>query len=185
MPRPAPSTEEVPPPTLQLDPSRRYTVTLDTNCGTIEIQLAAKEAPKIAADFAYLVKKGYYNDLTFHRIVPGFVIQGGDPKGNGTGGPSWQVVEAPPSGFHYTKGSVAMAKGGTAPAGTASSQFFIVTGASGERLPPEYAVVGHVIGSEKAVEAIAGVPTESLEGGGEASYPRAAMVIEKATLSVH
>ncbi len=182
MPRPAPSSEEVPPPTLQLNPALHYTVRLDTNCGQIVIALAAKEAPKIAASFAYLVKRGYYNDLTFHRIVPGFVIQGGDPKGNGTGGPSWEVVEPPPAGLRYTKGVVAMAKGATAPAGTSSSQFFIVTG-SDVNLPDEYALVGHVVGSEKAVEAIAKVPTEAPEGGGEASFPRAAVVIEKATLT--
>jgi peptidyl-prolyl cis-trans isomerase B (cyclophilin B) len=122
--------------------------------------------------------------LTFHRVVPGFVIQGGDPNGNGTGGPSWEVVEPPPANLRYTKGVVAMAKGGTAPSGASGSQFFIVTGST-VNLPPAYALVGHVVSGEKAVEAISHVPTEAAPEGGEASKPRVPIVIEKATLSVH
>jgi cyclophilin family peptidyl-prolyl cis-trans isomerase len=184
---PAPASragEQAAKPTEQLDPSRSYTVSLATNCGPIVIQLAVKEAPKTTASFAHLVQIGYYNDLTFHRVVPAFVIQGGDPAGNGTGGPSWSIVEPPPANLRYTKGVVAMAKGGTAPSGTSSSQFFIVTGAR-VNLPPVYALVGHVVGSERAVEAISRVPTEAPPEGGEASKPRAPMVIEKATLNVH
>lgn len=170
-------------PSGQLDPARTYTVRLITNCGPIVIQLAVKEAPKTTASVAHLVQLGYYNDLTFHRVVPGFVIQGGDPKGNGTGGPSWEVVEAPPANLHYTKGVVAMAKGGEAPSGASGSQFFIVTG-SNVNLPPVYALLGRVVGSEKAVEAIAHAPTEAPPEGGPPSRPRAPIVIERATLSV-
>jgi peptidyl-prolyl cis-trans isomerase B (cyclophilin B) len=184
VPAPAPRPGETPKPTGALDPSHSYTVTLATNCGPIVIQLAVHEAPKTTNSFAHLAQIGYYNDLTFHRVVPRFVIQGGDPAGNGTGGPNWSIVEPPPAGLRYTKGVVAMAKGGTAPSGTSSSQFFIVTGAS-TNLPPEYALVGHVIGSERAVEAISRVPTEAPPEGGPASKPRAPMVIERATLSVH
>jgi peptidyl-prolyl cis-trans isomerase B (cyclophilin B) len=192
---PTPGCRHVPPPasrageqaskpSTRLDPARSYTVTLQTNCGPIAIQLAVREAPETTSSFAHLVQVGYYNDLTFHRIVSGFVIQGGDPNGNGTGGPSWQIVEPPPKNLRYTKGTVAMAKSGNAPAGASGSQFFIVTGSS-VNLPPVYALVGHVIGGEKAVEAIARVPTEAAEGGGEASRPRVPVVIERATLSVH
>ena len=184
---PAPASregEQASKPTEGLDPSHSYTVRLDTNCGPIVIQLAVSEAPKTTASFAHLVRIGYYNDLTFHRVVPGFVIQGGDPNGNGTGGPNWQVVEPPPAHLLYTKGVVAMAKGGSAPSGTSSSQFFIVTG-SLVNLPPVYALAGRVIGSERAVEAISRVPTEAGAEGGEASKPRSPMVIEKATLMVH
>jgi peptidyl-prolyl cis-trans isomerase B (cyclophilin B) len=184
VPAPAPRAGETPKPTEQLDPSRSYTVTLATNCGPIVIALAVHEAPKTTSSFAHLVQIGYYNDLTFHRVVPGFVIQGGDPAGNGTGGPNWSIVEPPPANLRYTKGVVAMAKGGTAPAGTSGSQFFIVTGANAG-LPPVYALVGHVIGSERAVEAISRVPTGAPPEGGPASKPRAPMVIEKATLNVH
>jgi peptidyl-prolyl cis-trans isomerase B (cyclophilin B) len=183
---PAPASragEQASKPTGQLDPARSYTVRLATNCGPIVIQLAVKEAPKTTASFAHLVQIGYYNDLTFHRVVAGFVIQGGDPNGNGSGGPSWEVVEPPPANLRYTKGVVAMAKGGSAPSGASSSQFFIVTG-SNANLPPVYALAGHVISGESAAEAIAHVPTEASPEGGEASKPRVPIVIERATLSV-
>lgn len=170
--------------TGQLNPAQSYTVRLTTNCGPIVIQLAVAQAPKTTASFAHLVQIGYYNDLTFHRIVAGFVVQGGDPNGNGTGGPSWQVVEPPPANLRYTKGVVAMAKGPTAPSGASGSQFFIVVGPN-VNLPPVYAFVGHVVSGEAAVEAIARVPTEAPPEGGEASKPRVPIVIERATLSVH
>jgi len=183
---PAPASragEEASKPTTRLDPASSYTVRLITNCGPIVIQLAVKEAPKTAASFAHLVQVGYYNGLTFHRVVPGFVIQGGDPKGNGTGGPSWVVVEPPPAKLQYTKGVVAMAKAGSAPSGASGSQFFIVSGES-TNLPPVYALVGHVVSGEKTVETISHVPTEASAEGGEASKPRIPIVIEHATLSV-
>jgi peptidyl-prolyl cis-trans isomerase B (cyclophilin B) len=184
---PAPASragEEVSKPTAQLDPAHSYTVRLATNCGPIVIQLAVKEAPKTTASFVHLVQTGYYNGLTFHRVVPGFVIQGGDPNGNGTGGPKWEVVEPPPSSLQYTKGVVAMAKSSSAPSGASGSQFFIVAGPS-TNLPPEYALVGHVVSGEAAVETISHVPTEAAPEGGESSKPRVPIVIEHATLSVH
>jgi cyclophilin family peptidyl-prolyl cis-trans isomerase len=176
---PAPASrvgEQASKPTTQLDPARSYTVRLVTNCGTIVIQLAVKEAPKTTSSFAHLVKLGYYNGLTFHRVVTEFVIQGGDPNGNGTGGPSWGIVEPPPATLRYTKGVVGMAKSASAPSGASGSQFFVVTGST-VGLPPVYALVGRVVGGEPAVEAISHVPTER-------ETPRAPMVIERATLSV-
>jgi peptidyl-prolyl cis-trans isomerase B (cyclophilin B) len=183
---PAPASragEQASKPTAQLDPTRSYTVRLATNCGAIVIELAVKEAPKTTSSFAHLVKLGYYDGLTFHRVVAGFVIQGGDPNGDGSGGPSWEIVEPPPANLRYTKGVVAMAKGATAPSGASGSQFFIVTGSS-INLPPAYALVGHVLSGEQAVEAISRVGTEASPAGGEASKPRAPMVIERATLRV-
>jgi len=184
---PAPASragEQASKPTARLDPARGYTVRLATSCGVIVIQLAVREAPKTTASFAHLVQIGYYNGLTFHRVVAGFVIQGGDPNGNGSGGPSWGVVEPPPANLHYTKGVVAMAKSGSTPSGASGSQFFIVAGSS-TNLPPVYALVGHVIRGDGAVEAISKVPTEAAAEGGEASKPRIPIVIERATLSVH
>ena len=172
--------ERAPAPTHQLDPERTYGVTLETNCGAIAIELDVKRAPKTAASFASLVHRGFYNGLTFHRIVPGFVIQGGDPNGNGTGGPGYHVVEAPPHNLQYTKGIVAMAKTGGEPSGSSGSQFFIVTGADAG-LPPQYALVGKVVGGEDAVEAISKVNSEGPDA--EDSTPRIPVVIEKATLS--
>ena len=96
----------------ELDRSKTYVATIDTNCGEFEITLDAKRAPKTGGSFKYLADKGFFDGLGFHRIVPGFVIQGGDPKGNGSGGPGYSVVEAPPEDLAYTKGVVAMAKTG-------------------------------------------------------------------------
>ncbi len=125
---PAPrGTQHVPRPTGGLNPAKHYVVTLATNCGAISIQLDVKRAPKTTASFAYLVRRGFYNDLTFHRVAANFVIQGGDPNGDGSGGPGYTVVEPPPASLHYTRGTVAMAKTATDPAGASGSQFFIVT----------------------------------------------------------
>ena len=102
---------------------------MQTSCGTFEIALDTKRAPKTTNSFAYLADEGFYDDLTFHRIVPGFVIQGGDPLGTGTGGPGYSVDEKPPANLAYTKGTVAMAKSSAEPPGRSGSQFFVVTGA--------------------------------------------------------
>jgi peptidyl-prolyl cis-trans isomerase B (cyclophilin B) len=124
-----------------------------TNCGDFEITLDAKRSPKTGGSFQSLAEKGFYDGTTFHRIVAGFVIQGGDPKGDGTGGPGYSVVEAPPQDLVYTKGVVAMAKTGTEPAGTSGSQFFVVT-AEDAQLPPDYALLGKVTGGQDVVDKI-------------------------------
>ncbi len=165
-------------PTTRLNPKLHYTVKMITNCGEIDIALAVREAPKTSASFASLVQRGFYDDLTFHRIVPGFVIQGGDPLGTGLGGPGYTTVEAPPAGFKYQIGSVAMAKTSTEPNGSAGSQFFIIVGAQGAALPPQYAIAGHVSGGLKAVNAIAQVPTSP-----STQMPLVPVVISSATLS--
>lgn len=182
MPFPSPHFgRRAPAPDLTLDPNRRYIVTLYTNCGEIGIELAAREAPRTAASFAWLVGRGFYNGLTFHRIVPGFVIQGGDPNGNGSGGPGYTIVEPPPADIRYVAGTVAMAKTPRQPPGASGSQFFIVTAADAG-LPPEYALVGRVVSGQQTVEAIERVPT-TVGLDGENSSPREAVVIERATLS--
>jgi peptidyl-prolyl cis-trans isomerase B (cyclophilin B) len=140
-------------PGLQLDPSKTYTATVSTSCGDFKIQLDVKRAPKTTASFVYLAREGFYDDTTFHRIVPGFVIQGGDPLGNGTGGPGYGVVEAPPQSLSYTRGVVAMAKGGTEPFGASGSQFFVVTGEDAG-LPPQYALLGKVTEGQDVVDTI-------------------------------
>jgi peptidyl-prolyl cis-trans isomerase B (cyclophilin B) len=175
------SGEQEPMPSLRLDPSRTYTVSLLTNCGPIEIELDVAQAPRTTASFAWLVQRGFYDDLTFHRVVPGFVIQGGDPNGNGTGGPGYQVVEPPPASLQYTQGIVAMAKTPADPSGTSGSQFFIVTGANAN-LPPQYALVGRVVAGADTVQAISRIPT-AVGADGEQSSPSRPIVIEKATLS--
>jgi peptidyl-prolyl cis-trans isomerase B (cyclophilin B) len=140
-------------PKERLDPERTWTLTFDTSCGTFVVTLDLDSAPATAASLVSLAKSGFYDDTVFHRIVPGFVIQGGDPTQTGTGGPGYSTVDTPVSGATYTKGVVAMAKTADEPAGTAGSQFFVVTG-DDVGLPPEYAVVGTVTDGLDVVERI-------------------------------
>ena len=159
----APAPKEVtdlPKPKERLRRGRTYEATVVTSCGDFVIELDARRAPRTGGSFKYLADKGFYDGLTFHRIVAGFVIQGGDPRGDGTGGPGYSVVEAPPSGLSYTKGVVAMAKGATEKPGTSGSQFFVVT-AEDAQLPPEYALLGKVTKGLDVVERIGVVPTDS------------------------
>jgi peptidyl-prolyl cis-trans isomerase B (cyclophilin B) len=120
------------PPNRDLDPHRTYTVTVVTNCGTFAFTLAVRQSPKTAASMDYLVKRDFFNGLTFHRVVAGFVIQGGDPLGNGSGGPGYTVVEPPPQSTQYVRGDVAMAKTQTDPRGASGSRLG-VSGAAGSR----------------------------------------------------
>jgi cyclophilin family peptidyl-prolyl cis-trans isomerase len=130
-------------PTADLDPSKTYTLEFDTSCGSFTVTLDAELAPKTSASLVALARDGYFDDTIFHRVVPGFVIQGGDPTQSGAGGPGYSTVDVPPSGSAYTQGVVAMAKSGVEAPGTAGSQFFVVTGEDAG-LPPEYAIVGEV-----------------------------------------
>jgi peptidyl-prolyl cis-trans isomerase B (cyclophilin B) len=158
---PAPKGEgHLPKPTAKLAPGKTYVATVSTNCGDFQITLDAKRAPKTGGSFRSLADKGFYDGTTFHRIVEGFVIQGGDPKGDGTGGPGYSVVEAPPKNLAYTKGVVAMAKTGSEPPGTSGSQFFVVT-AEKAPLPPDYALLGKVTSGEDVVEKIGVAQTDS------------------------
>jgi peptidyl-prolyl cis-trans isomerase B (cyclophilin B) len=120
-----------------------YSAVFVTNCGTFTVRLAAKTSPRTVASFVALARSGYFDRTIFHRIVPGFVIQGGDPTQTGTGGPGYETVDAPPTGTQYVRGVVAMAKTQTEPAGAAGSQFFVVTGAN-VGLPPDYGILGRV-----------------------------------------
>lgn len=166
-------------PTAGLDRGRRYTVALDTSCGTIEIRLDQRSAPHAAASFASLARKGFFDRTVFHRIVPGFVIQGGDPTASGTGGPGYSTVDKPAADTTYTKGIVAMAKAGTEPPGTAGSQFYIVT-APDAGLPPDYAVIGKVVGGQDVVQKIGKLGDPA---SGEAGTPVKPVVIKEATVN--
>lgn len=176
---PEPKTPEVEgPPPLEIDPAAQYTAVLDTSCGEIEIALDAASAPSVVNNFVALARQGFYDDTSFHRAAEDFVIQGGDPAGDGTGGPGYTIEgEVPAEGTGYEVGTVAMAKGGDDPAGSAASQFFIVTNppaAPGQGLdflntePYEYALLGNVTNGldvARAIEALAppegdGPPTQ-------------------------
>jgi len=163
-----------------LDPSKRWDVRFTTNCGSFTIRLDTKRAPKTAASFAYLVRRGFYDGLTFHRIAPSFVIQGGDPAGNGSGGPGYTIVEKPPSDLKYWHGVVAMAKTGTEPDGASGSQFFVVVGQDAQ-LPPQYALAGRVVQGLEAVDTIGVQPLQ--DQASTDGPPADPIVIESATLS--
>jgi peptidyl-prolyl cis-trans isomerase B (cyclophilin B) len=130
-------------PRTALDPAKTYGVTIETNCGSFTITLDQQQSPDATSAFVSLAQSGFFDRTTFHRIVPGFVIQGGDPTGTGTGGPGFSTLDPPRPTAHYTRGVVAMAKTGAEPPGTAGSQFFVVT-ADDAGLPPDYAVIGTV-----------------------------------------
>jgi len=165
-------------PTTLLDPAKTYDVTLETNCGSFTFRLDQKQSPHAAAAFVDLVKKGYFDNTTFHRIVPGFVIQGGDPTGTGNGGPGFTTVDTPPPGAAYTHGVVAMAKTSVQPPGTAGSQFFVVT-ASDAGLSPDYAIIGKVVKGLSVVDHIGTFGKADDETG----TPTEVVVIQKATIT--
>jgi peptidyl-prolyl cis-trans isomerase B (cyclophilin B) len=145
-----------------LDSAKTYVATVSTSMGDFDITLDSKQAPKTGGSFKSLADKGFYDKLTFHRVVPGFVIQGGDPNGDGSGGPDYSVEETPPQDLKYTKGVVAMAKTQDEPAGTSGSQFFVVT-ANDAQLPPDYALLGKVTSGQDVVDKIGRVKTDDTE----------------------
>ena len=140
---PDPREETREAPTTPLAAGTSYSLVFDTSCGTLTVALDLESAPKTAASLVALAEDGYYDDTIIHRVVPNFVIQGGDTTQTGGGGPGYQTVDPPPRDASYVKGVVAMAKAETDPVGAAGSQFFVVTGADAG-LPPLYAIVGKV-----------------------------------------
>lgn len=150
------------------------TATVETSCGTFTVALDTARAPQTASSFAYLARRGLYDDTVFHRVIPGFIVQGGDPTGTGTGGPGYSVDEQPPRNLSYTRGVVAMAKSPVEPPGRSGSQFFVVTAADAG-LTPDYALVGRVSSGLDVVQRI-----EQL--GTPAGIPRAPVIIRRVTI---
>jgi peptidyl-prolyl cis-trans isomerase B (cyclophilin B) len=163
-------------PTERLDPEKTWTLRFETSCGDFVVTLDTTAAPATAASLVSLAEQGFFDDTVFHRIVPGFVIQGGDPTQSGTGGPGYSTVDAPTPGAAYTKGVVAMAKTQTEPAGTSGSQFFVVTGED-IGLDPDYAIVGEVTEGLDVVELIGTLGDPATE------QPLQPIVIESVTAS--
>ena len=145
--------ETLEPPSGTLDPTKTWKLTFETSCGNFTVELDLRLAPETTASLVQLARERFYDDTVFHRIVPGFVIQGGDPTRSGEGGPGYATLDVPPRTVRYTKGVVAMAKSGFEPPGTSGSQFFVVT-AEDAGLQPEYAVVGEVTEGLDVVERI-------------------------------
>jgi peptidyl-prolyl cis-trans isomerase B (cyclophilin B) len=164
-------------PTSALDRAKTYDAIVSTSCGTFTIRLDVKHSPKTTASFVSLARRHFFDKTVFHRIVPGFVIQGGDPLGNGQGGAGYDIVEAPPSSTHYTLGVAAMAKAPSAPSGDSSSQFFIVTAADAG-LPPIYALLGKVVSGLAVVEHIGKLGNPSTQA------PTKVIVVNRVTIAV-
>ena len=156
---------------LKLAPAKTYRLVFETNCGSFTVTLNQKLAPNATGSLVSLAKRDFFNDTFFHRIVPGFVIQGGDPTGTGSGGPGYETHDTVPKTASYVHGVVAMAKTGSEPAGTAGSQFFVVTGQDAG-LPPDYAVVGMVTQGLGVVDRIGAL-------GDATEQPTANIVISK------
>jgi len=134
-----------------LTPGVDYSAVITTDAGTVTVDLLEEKAPETVNNFVFLARHNYYDGITFHRVIPGFMIQGGDPQGTGSGGPGYEFDDELPASGEYEIGSVAMANAGP---DTNGSQFFIVTGDSGVSLPPDYSLFGTVTEGMEAVTAI-------------------------------
>jgi cyclophilin family peptidyl-prolyl cis-trans isomerase len=158
-----------------LDPAKTYRLTFSTNCGSFVVTLDVESAPSTTASLVKLARDGFFDGTIFHRIVPDFVIQGGDPTQSGSGGPGYTTVDPPPSDAAYTKGVVAMAKTEAEAPGTSGSQFFVVTAADAG-LPPDYAVVGEVTDGLDVVDLIGTL-------GDASQQPTQTVLVDEVTVS--
>ena len=159
-------------PEMGIDPSKRYTATMETNHGTLVIALDPLAAPRTVNSFVFLARYHYYDGIVFHRIIPGFVLQGGDPTGSGSGGPGYSFADELPPAGRYKLGSLAMANAGP---DTNGSQFFVISGPDGVRLPPLYSLFGEVVSGLDVVEKIDAV-------GSRTGSPKEQVVIERVTV---
>ncbi len=163
------------PPEMGIDPSKRYSATMETSMGTLVIALDAISAPKTVNNFVFLALNHYYDGVIFHRIINGFVCQGGDPEGTGRGGPGYRFADELPKPGQYQIGSLAMANAGP---NTNGSQFFIISGSSGVQLPPAYSLFGQVVKGLDIVDQMQRVPTAP------GDRPKDDVVIRSVTISV-
>ena len=162
------------PPTMAIDVTKTYTATLKTDLGTIVISLNAKETPITVNNFVFLARDKFYDGTIFHRTIPGFMVQGGDPQGTGMGGPGYQFDSESFTG-KYTRGTVAMANAGI---NTNGSQFFIMH--KDYALPSDYVIFGQVLSGMDVVDKIALAPTER---GGEGSKPLTPVVVSTVSIT--
>jgi cyclophilin family peptidyl-prolyl cis-trans isomerase len=165
-------------PAMRIDPAKAYSGSLQTNKGTIQVELFPDDAPVTVNNFVCLAEDGYFNNTPFHRIVKGFVIQGGDPTGTGSGGPGYKFPDEPIN-KDYERGTLAMANAGP---NTNGSQFFIVLDDLRGNLPKNYTIFGRVTEGLDVVDAIANTPTRTGRSG-ENSTPTEPVTLEKVTIS--
>lgn len=161
------------PPPMCIDPAHRYGAEMATSKGTMTISLDPLGAPKTVNNFVFLARYHYFDGIVFHRVIPGFVLQGGDPTGTGTGGPGYRFEDELPKPGRYELGSLAMANAGP---DTNGSQFFVISGPSGVRLPPQYSLFGKVVKGMEVVSAIDEIGTPS-------GKPKERVVIESVTVT--
>jgi cyclophilin family peptidyl-prolyl cis-trans isomerase len=154
------------PPAMTIDPNKSYTALIKTSLGDITIDLNARDAPQTVNNFVFLARDGFYNGVTFHRVIKDFVIQTGDPTGTGMGSPGYRFADEPVKGT-YEVGAVAMANSGP---NTNGSQFFICEGERCKTLDPKYNLFGKVVAGQDVVSKIAGVP-KTMGGDGAQSKP--------------
>jgi cyclophilin family peptidyl-prolyl cis-trans isomerase len=140
-------------PQMALDPAKKYSATIDTSAGTMTAELFASETPKTVNNFVFLARDGFYNDVIFHRVIRGFMIQGGDPTGSGRGGPGYRFDDEPVT-RSYNRGILAMANAGP---NTNGSQFFVMHADYG--LPPNYTIFGRLTSGEDVLDKIATAQT--------------------------
>ena len=159
-------------PPMVIDAGKRYVATMDTSHGTMVFALNPLAAPKTVNSFVFLARYHYFDGIVFHRIIPGFVLLGGDPTGTGTGGPGYKFADELPEAGKYQVGSLAMANAGP---DTNGSQFFVISGPDGVRLPPLYSLFGEAVSGLDVVEKINGVGTRS-------GAPKERVVIERVTI---
>jgi cyclophilin family peptidyl-prolyl cis-trans isomerase len=160
------------PPPMCIDAAKTYTAEMVTSKGTMRIALDPIAAPKTVNNFVFLARYHYYDGIVFHRVIPGFVLQGGDPEGSGRGGPGYRFEDELPKPGRYEMGSLAMANAGP---DTNGSQFFVISGPDGMRLPPQYSLFGKVVKGLDVVEAIDAIGTRS-------GSPTEQVVIESVTI---
>lgn len=174
-PKPAMNQKQYPEaPAMAIDATKTYTATLETDKGVIEIALNAKATPVTVNNFVFLAREKFYDGTIFHRTIPKFMIQGGDPMGTGMGGPGYRFDDEAFSG-EYKRGTVAMANAGP---DTNGSQFFIMH--ADYALPKNYVIFGQVTKGLEVVDAIATAPTQS---GGEGSKPVTPVVVKAVTIT--
>jgi peptidylprolyl isomerase len=161
-------------PPMCIDPARRYTAEVVTSLGTLVIALDAVSAPQTVNNFVFLARYHYYDGIIFHRVIRGFVCQGGDPEGSGRGGPGYKFEDELPKAGRYEIGSVAMANAGPH---TNGSQFFLISGPSGASLPPSYALFGKIVKGLEVLDQMEKVPT------GAGDRPREDLVINSVTIT--
>ena len=170
----SPKTQQFPEaPEMGIDPSKRYTATIETSIGQLVVALDAAKSPATVNNFVFLAGYHYYDGIIFHRIIKNFVIQGGDPTGTGRGGPGYRFTDELDPPVRYQLGSLAMANAGP---NTNGSQFFIISGPQGVRLPPNYSLFGKAVSGLDVVAAIDGVGTKS-------GTPKERVVIESVTIT--